>query len=198
MFPEATLLKKRVEKILKIRHEETNSVSAFQVSIKKTNLFLWNWPFFGENNVRVTEHFFSSKITIWRYTGGLVIFKKEIKIKKGTKSNSSWILLVIVLFQSFKHQPQKMAQHTQTFRRQLPTNFLSLFDHFMGLALKGLITKVIIYEIIFFHISLHFQSPVKLCDKCSSQKLKSCSIFCYGVNYCCVTKRKKYAVQIWK
>ena len=31
-----------------------------------------------------------------------------------------------------------MANHTQTICRQEPTNFLSVFDHFVGLALKGL------------------------------------------------------------
>ena len=31
-----------------------------------------------------------------------------------------------------------MVKHTQTIRRQQPTNCLSVFDHFAGLALKGL------------------------------------------------------------
>ena len=31
-----------------------------------------------------------------------------------------------------------MVKHTQTSRRLLPTNCLSVFDHFVGLALKGL------------------------------------------------------------
>ena len=31
-----------------------------------------------------------------------------------------------------------MVKHTQTIRHKLPTNCLSVFDHFMGLALKGL------------------------------------------------------------
>ena len=35
-------------------------------------------------------------------------------------------------------QPQKMFKHTQTIRRFLLTNYLSVFDHFVGLALKGL------------------------------------------------------------
>ena len=39
---------------------------------------------------------------------------------------------------SFKHKPHKMVKHTQTIRRLLPTNCLSVFDHFVGLALKGL------------------------------------------------------------
>ena len=31
-----------------------------------------------------------------------------------------------------------MIKHTQTIRRLLPTNCLSVFDHFVGLAPKGL------------------------------------------------------------
>ena len=31
-----------------------------------------------------------------------------------------------------------MVKHTQTIRRRLPTNCLSVFDHFVALALKGL------------------------------------------------------------
>ena len=31
-----------------------------------------------------------------------------------------------------------MVKHTQTIRRRLSTNCLNVFDHFVGLALKGL------------------------------------------------------------
>ena len=31
-----------------------------------------------------------------------------------------------------------MVKHTQTIRREKPTNCLSVFDHFVGLAPKGL------------------------------------------------------------
>ena len=34
--------------------------------------------------------------------------------------------------------PHKMVKHTQTIHRLLPTNCLSVFDHFVGLALEGL------------------------------------------------------------
>ena len=40
--------------------------------------------------------------------------------------------------QPFKHKPHKIVKHTQTIRRLLPTNCLSVLDHFVGLALKGL------------------------------------------------------------
>ena len=39
---------------------------------------------------------------------------------------------------SGQRQPHKMVQHAQTIHRLLPTNCLSVFDHFAGLALKGL------------------------------------------------------------
>ena len=35
-----------------------------------------------------------------------------------------------------------MVKHTQTIRCQLPTNCLSVFDHFVGLVLKVLIYVV--------------------------------------------------------
>ena len=38
---------------------------------------------------------------------------------------------------SFKYQPHKMVKHTQTVRRQKQTNCLSVFDHFVELAIKG-------------------------------------------------------------
>ena len=36
-----------------------------------------------------------------------------------------------------------MVKHTQTIRRQQPMTCLSVFDHFVGLALRGLKTKKI-------------------------------------------------------
>ena len=38
----------------------------------------------------------------------------------------------------FKRQPHKIVKHTQTIRRQKPTNCLSVFGHFVRLTLKGL------------------------------------------------------------
>ena len=37
-----------------------------------------------------------------------------------------------------KCQPHKMVKLTQTILRLLPANYLSVFDHFVGLVLKGL------------------------------------------------------------
>ena len=36
-----------------------------------------------------------------------------------------------------KRQPHKMVQHTQRISRQQSTNCLSVFDHFVGLVVKG-------------------------------------------------------------
>ena len=46
---------------------------------------------------------------------------------------------VYTFFNSLSANPTKMAKHTQTIPWQQPTNYFSVFDHFMGLALKGLI-----------------------------------------------------------
>ena len=35
-----------------------------------------------------------------------------------------------------------MIKYTQTIRRLFPVNCLSVFDHFVALALKGLLSKV--------------------------------------------------------
>ena len=37
-----------------------------------------------------------------------------------------------------KRQPHKMVKYNQTIRRKQPANFLSVFDHFVGLVLKAL------------------------------------------------------------
>ena len=47
---------------------------------------------------------------------------------------SFWTLVI----QPFKCQPHKMVKHTQTVRWEQQTNCLSVFEHFVGLALKGL------------------------------------------------------------
>ena len=47
-------------------------------------------------------------------------------------------MTVVSTFWVFKRQPHKMAKHTQAIRRQQQTSCLSVFDHFVRLALKGL------------------------------------------------------------
>ena len=41
-----------------------------------------------------------------------------------------------------------MVKHTDTIRRLLLTNFLSVFDHFVGMVLKVLRKSVILTEIV--------------------------------------------------
>ena len=38
----------------------------------------------------------------------------------------------------FKGEPHNMVKYTQSIRRLFPTNCLSAFNHFVGLALKAL------------------------------------------------------------
>ena len=45
--------------------------------------------------------------------------------------------------QPLQRQLYKMIKHTQTICRLLLTNFLSIFDHFWGLAFKGLNTDTL-------------------------------------------------------
>ena len=54
------------------------------------------------------------------------------------RSSGSSVYNYSVCTWPFKRQPQKMVKHTQTTRRFLQANCLSVFDHFVGLALKGL------------------------------------------------------------
>ena len=42
------------------------------------------------------------------------------------------------LFNSLSAKPTKWSKHTQIICRLLPTNYLNVFGHFVGLALKGL------------------------------------------------------------
>ena len=55
-----------------------------------------------------------------------------------TSTYNFWPISSIELFWLYKRQPHKMVIHTQTIHRQQPTNCLSVLDHFVGLALKGL------------------------------------------------------------
>ena len=43
----------------------------------------------------------------------------------------------------FKRLLRKMVKHTHTFRRLLPMNCFSMFDHFVRLALRGISCKIL-------------------------------------------------------
>ena len=49
-------------------------------------------------------------------------------------------------------QPHKMVRHTPTIRRQKPTNCLSVFDHVVGVALKGLTMPPVLGKITIFDL----------------------------------------------
>ena len=63
-----------------------------------------------------------------------------------------------------------MVKHTQTIRQQLPTNYLSVFDHFMGLALKGLISMQSLPGDNFETESLTYTAPKIWIQVCSESK----------------------------
>ena len=50
--------------------------------------------------------------------------------------------LSVVQNYPFKRQFHKMVKHTQTIRGKLPTNCLSGFDHFVGLAFQRLRNEI--------------------------------------------------------
>ena len=50
-----------------------------------------------------------------------------------------------LVYYPIKRQLRKMVRHTQTMRRQQPTNCLSVFDHFVGLALKRLLCMILLF-----------------------------------------------------
>ena len=54
----------------------------------------------------------------------------------------------------FKRQTYKMVKHTKTILRLLRTNCLSVFDHFVGWALKGLVPSLALFHgllVVCFH-----------------------------------------------
>ena len=61
-------------------------------------------------------------------------------LKRSPSATVAWTFWfhVNMATEPFKSQPHKMVKHPQTIRRQKPTNYLNVFDNFMGLALKGL------------------------------------------------------------
>ena len=78
-----------------------------------------------------------------------------------------------------KRQPCKMVKHTQTICRLLPTNCLSVFDHFVGLALIGL--KVIKHILVLYRQNLwnHLWKTSRLGAKSTKKFSKSISLWLY-------------------
>ena len=84
-------------------------------------------------------------------------------------SKSQWIKILIKTgFETFQRQPHKMVKHTQTIRRLFPMKCLSVFDHFVGLALKGLNNSYLIlsclwkWAFIFFGIRVYKEGKKQL------------------------------------
>ena len=66
---------------------------------------------------------------------------RNLTIQRKLEGNGTTVLFEdykIVYPYPFKYQPQKMVKHSETIRRQMRTNSWSVFDHFVGLTLKGL------------------------------------------------------------
>ena len=67
-------------------------------------------------------------------------FKAHIFLNKTRRI--TYVKVKVTAFSLFKRQPHKMVKQIQTIRRLLQTKCLSVFDHFVALALKGLKEKV--------------------------------------------------------
>ena len=66
---------------------------------------------------------------------------RNLAIQRKLEGNYNTVLFEdykIVYPYPFKCQPGKMIKYTETIRREMRTNSLSVFDHFVGLTLKGL------------------------------------------------------------
>ena len=61
-------------------------------------------------------------------------------------------------------QPHKMVKHTETICRLLPTNCLTVFDHFVGLGPKGLNSRKKKLMTIIFN-DYYVSSILKLSDR---------------------------------
>ena len=75
---------------------------------------------------------------------------------------------------TFKQQNHKIVKHTQTIRRQKPTNCLSVFGHFVGLALKELHCQVQESMIL-----IHARSPTNILDFCRTVYIRELFIYLF-------------------
>ena len=67
-----------------------------------------------------------------------VVYNRFIHLSEAYLGISQGLETNVCNLLTFKRQPDKMVRHTQTVRLQKPTGCLSVFDHFVGLVLKGL------------------------------------------------------------
>ena len=62
-------------------------------------------------------------------------------VRKWVNNHDHTLPYIIQHFNPLSANPTQLVKYTQTIRRQQPTNCLSVFDHFEGLGLKGLIVN---------------------------------------------------------
>ena len=67
-----------------------------------------------------------------------------------------------------------MVKHSQTIRRQKPTNCLSVFDHFVNLALKGLKFSKFTFLWVNYQINYKYTSEVTEIKKLSNSGKAYC------------------------
>ena len=83
-----------------------------------------------------------------------------------------------------------MVKHTQTIRRLMSTNCLSVFDHFVGLALKELICKAHRFTSFYvkgtYVINMSNSYHLLECVKSNSKAISFLSLFC--VSFLCFVK----------
>ena len=80
-------------------------------------------------------------------------------------------MITVVFNKPFKRQPHKSVKNTQTIRRLLPTNCLSVSDHFVGLALKGLTSDL--ENLLFFRANKESWIQAKYVDKKFTSKVRN-------------------------
>ena len=101
----------------------------------------------------------------------------------------------------FKRQSHKMVKHTQTIRRQQPTYCLSVFDHFVKLAFKGLLkkTNLNISQIIFWvcHVK-YFQYTMSMIS-CRQSKFNILSFKSnlFDFKHEMLLIRRQLSMEIW-
>ena len=102
-------------------------------------------------------------------------------------------------FQPFQCQPHKMVKHTQTTCRQQPTNCFNVFEHSVGLALKGLISRAInpfhptgLYLYLPGFYNLYFSGIQKVTSGRNNFKRDRTTIF--KALQSCVVKRSSHQV----
>ena len=66
----------------------------------------------------------------------IVIYRDSLTLR--VNQLTSFFLIRNIGLNPLSVNPTKMVKLTQTICRLLPTNFLSVFDHFVKLGLKGL------------------------------------------------------------